>query len=187
MPICANLSARMVDCVVVALPSGPSMTMKLECICSQVYSFSAIIRGYTLINMSDASLSASHTPAGLASHFLRWYWMERPAEIVRLYLRYASAFGSMFSILFLLKTFAAPWKSIKDSYPKNKFSVEAILETLTLNVTARVIGMIVRTGAMCTGLIIQILLFVGFAAYALAWVLFPIFVFAGLFLLISLR
>lgn len=95
-------------------------------------------------------------------------------RICFLYARYASAFGAMFSIIFLLKTLVTPWKSIQDAYPSKGLNVSAILETLTLNLTARAIGMFVRIGAMLTGLILQIVLSIGFAIYLFLWITLPI-------------
>ena len=120
------------------------------------------------------------------SDFLRWSWVKRPAHIARVYTRYVSAFGSMFSLVFLIRTFAAPWKSIKDEYPRKGFNLNVILETLTLNITARVIGMVVRTGAMITGFIIQLFLFVGFAVYRLLWIFFPLLIVVGALLILRI-
>ncbi len=117
-------------------------------------------------------MTTTQTSIGLL--FARWYLVQRPGEIARAYTAYAAAFGSMFSIIFLLKTLFAPWKSIRDSYPTKGFDVTAILQTLTLNVTARTIGCIIRLAALVFGIMLQIALFAGFALYIFLWVFFPI-------------
>lgn len=105
--------------------------------------------------------------------FIRWYFVQRPGEIVRAYGAYAVAFGSMFSIIFLLKTLFAPWKSIRDAYPSKGFDLTAILQTLSLNITARAIGCVIRLGALLFGVVLQAALFAGFSLYILLWVIFP--------------
>lgn len=111
--------------------------------------------------------------------FLRWYLLERPREIAHTYIAYAAAFGSIFSVVFLLKTLFAPWKSIRDAYPDKGFDMTAILQTLTLNVTARAIGCIIRLGALFAGLVLQVALCAGFSLYILLWLIFPVLVLAG--------
>lgn len=128
--------------------------------------------------MKQTSAFGQTNILGILPMFLHWYFVERPLEIVRAYGNYAGAFSESFSFVYMLKTFFAPWKSIKDDYPKKGFNVEMILETLTLNVTARVIGMIFRLFAMLTGLVIQAALLVLFAAYLVAWIAYPMAVIA---------
>ncbi len=106
--------------------------------------------------------------------FVRWYLVQRPAEIVRTYLSYAVAFGLMFSFVFLLKTLFAPWKGIRDAYPSKGFNPTAMMETLTLNITARAIGCIIRIFAMLIGILLQIVLLAGFSLYFFVWIFSPV-------------
>lgn len=133
--------------------------------------------------MSDDTAEKPPSTSGIVLHFIRWYWIQRSVEILREYVRYASAFGSAFSIIYLLKTFIAPWKSIQDAYPKKGLNITAILETLTLNMTARVVGMVVRTGAMLAGLALQIVLFICFIVYIVLWMTLPLVIIAIAFTL----
>jgi hypothetical protein len=104
---------------------------------------------------------------------LVWHFRDHPIRIVHTYMEYALAFRESFSILFLLKTVFAPWKSIKDSYPQKGLNVQAIFETLFLNLTTRTIGAIIRLSAIIAGLVIQIALVAGFLLYLIWWMLFP--------------
>jgi hypothetical protein len=124
------------------------------------------------VRRSDVNMQPNNARIGRV--FLRWYFLQRPLAIARAYQDYAAAFGSMFSIVFLVKTLFAPWKSIRDAYPKKGFDVTAILQTLTLNVTARTIGCIIRLSALLFGLLLQGALFAGFSLYILLWVTFPV-------------
>lgn len=112
--------------------------------------------------------------------FLRWYFFERLAEIVKLYGAYAKAFYNVFSITFLLKTLVAPWKKISDNYPDKGLNVRGIVETLFLNLTTRGVGLIVRLGTILIGIIVQVCIASLFLAYFLAWLFFPVLAIAGL-------
>jgi hypothetical protein len=168
-------SARAVLCVVVPLPSGPSKTMKRPDIRSSVYRLPATIHRENRPMSPDAAVQ--HRPdtrtVRLFPAFSRWYWLEHPVTMARTYLRYAGAFRESFSIIFMLRTLFAPWKSIKDSYPTKGFNLQAILETLFLNITTRSIGAVIRLSAIISGLVIQIFLLGGFLAYLLLWMVFP--------------
>lgn len=110
--------------------------------------------------------------------FVRWYWVEHPPIIGKTYLQFADAFRESFSIIFMLKTLFSPWKSIKDSYPTKGFNLQAILETLFMNITTRAIGAFIRLCAIVAGLVIQILLLAGFLVYLVLWLIFPALVLA---------
>ncbi len=123
--------------------------------------------------------AASETVAVLPT-FIGWYYGDHLARIVRGYMSYARAFSESFSIFFLLKTLFEPWKSIKDDYPDKGFNMQAILETLFLNMTTRGIGAVIRLSAIITGLIIQLSLLAGFLLWLMVWVFFPLIVLVGI-------
>lgn len=122
------------------------------------------------------AIQAYRAPSG--ARFLMWYWSVHPRKILRMYASYAQAFGEMFSIIFLLKTLFAPWKSIRDAYPKKGFDISAILETWTLNVTARSIGCIIRIAAILVGIVLQVIVLAFFLSYLALWLAFPLLVVA---------
>ncbi len=122
------------------------------------------------------AIQAYRAPSG--ARFLMWYWSVHPRKVLRMYASYAQAFGEMFSIIFLLKTLFAPWKSIRDAYPTKGFDISAILETWTLNVTARSIGCIIRIVAIVVGVILQVIVLGFFVAYLTLWFAFPFLILA---------
>lgn len=103
-----------------------------------------------------------------------WYFFRHPKRIFGDYMEYAIAFRESFSILFLLKTLFAPWKSIKDVYPQKGFNLQAIAETFFVNFTTRGIGAVIRISAIIAGLFIQIGLLAGFLLYLIWWIAFPL-------------
>lgn len=130
--------------------------------------------------MPSSDLTQASPATATRLSFVRWYWVTHPAAILRSWMDYVKAIGALFSFVFLLKTLFAPWKSIRDAYPSKGLNVRAFFETLTLNVTARAIGFIFRVCAMIIGVTIQILVSVGFLAYLLVWILFPLVLLAAI-------
>lgn len=137
--------------------------------------------------MKQTIRASSDSTIGILPQFVRWYFFEKPTTIICSYGLYAHAFSEAFSFWYMIKTFFAPWKSIKDEYPSKGLNLEMIMQTLTLNVTARVIGMIFRSVAILTGIIIQIVLLLLFTVYLAAWVLYPVIVLMGIVFLLRYR
>ncbi len=111
---------------------------------------------------------------------LPWYFYEEPKRIVKAYLAYAGAFLEVISIPFLLWTLLSPWKSITDEYPTNKLNVGELLQSLTLNITSRVIGFLFRIVALAIGISIQLVLLAFFVAYFVLWLLYPAILVMGI-------
>lgn len=112
----------------------------------------------------------------LPAMFVRWYCVEMPKRILKAYWEYALSFWEMFAIMFMIKTLFAPWKNIMDPYPKKGFNLQVILETFTLNVTARTIGFLFRAVSIVTGVVVQILCLLISAAWLALWVTYPVLV-----------
>ena len=119
------------------------------------------------------------TTTSLIGLLLHWYIVDMPRNIVRSYARYAAAFAEVFAFIFLIRTLFSPWKNIVDAYPKKGFNLERIAETLTLNVTARVIGFVIRVFAMIAGILVQALCLAFFFAYLIFWITFPLIAVIG--------
>lgn len=110
--------------------------------------------------------------------FLHWYFVEEPQRIVRRIWEYLQAFMEIFSFVFLVRTLFSPWKAITDEYPQKGFNLEHILETLTLNVTSRVIGFIFRIVVFVFGVGVVAAFCIVSVLFFFAWILFPILPFA---------
>jgi len=115
-------------------------------------------------------------PRLLVGSMLPWYFYEQPMRILRTYAAYAKAFLEILSIKHLLMTLFSPWKSITDENDKPGFNLEQWAQSVTLNLTTRVIGLVIRSIALMFSAAIQIILFVGFFLYLGLWFLYPILV-----------
>lgn len=112
-------------------------------------------------------------PGLFLGSFLPWYFFEEPRRIIGNYFAYAAAFLEIISIPFLLRTLVSPWKSITDEYKVKGFNFSELAQSLTLNVTSRVIGFLFRSITLVIGLTAQILLLLFFLAYFIAWIIYP--------------
>ncbi len=115
-----------------------------------------------------------------------WYFVGRPLLIVHSYKNYAAVFAESFSFVFLFRTLFAPWKNITDAYPKRGFDLNLMLQAMMFNIITRAIGCVVRLGAILCGVVVQVLLFAGFAGYLVVWLLFPFFLPLGILTLLGL-
>jgi len=123
-------------------------------------------------------------PTLMLTEFLPWYFVHRPAEIVRAYGAYAKACAEIFSIFFLMKTLVAPWKSIAEQYPDNWMQLGKILQVFTLNCTARSVGAVVRTVMIAIGILVQGILLLGYMAYLAFWITIPLLAVLGIELVV---
>ncbi|MBI3335954.1 hypothetical protein HYZ98_00085 [Candidatus Peregrinibacteria bacterium] len=105
--------------------------------------------------------------------FVSWYIGEKPVRIFQRYWDYTTAFAEIFSFIFLLKTLFAPWKNITDVKKKSGFDLSQWGQRVVLNITSRVVGMIVRMIALITGVVIEVLLLAGFVFLSVAWFAYP--------------
>jgi len=91
-----------------------------------------------------------------------------------------------FSVPLLLQTFFAPWRKISWDYEKG-FDIGVYLFTFSSNLISRILGAIVRSFLIATGLAVQlVLLFLGGLLF-LFWLVLPAMIAAafiyGIFLL----
>lgn len=119
-------------------------------------------------------------PGLFLGSFLPWYFYEEPKHIIKTYIAYAAAFLEIISIPFLLRTLVSPWKSITDEYEVKGFNFSELAQSLTLNVTSRVIGLLFRSITLIIGTVAQLVLLAFFLAYFVLWILYPGLLVAGI-------
>ncbi len=123
--------------------------------------------------------------AAIAIRLPHWYFVEEPVRIIKNYIAYLTAFNEIISIPFLIMTLFSPWKNITDKYPKNLMAFGQIMQTLTLNITARVIGFIFRIVTIAFGLVAQIILLQFYIVYFLTWITFPLLFIQGVIFILA--
>lgn len=119
------------------------------------------------------------------NEFLPWYIVYHPIHIVKTYIGFSKVAFEYFSFVFLLKTLFKPWKSISDAYPENMLNIVVVFQVLTMNLTARGVGFVVRILTIITGILAQIALLAFFVLYLVLWFLYPISVLVSVPYLVS--
>ncbi len=112
-----------------------------------------------------------HYAGALQGIYFKW------KEILRFNLDY-------FSIPFLVKTIFAPWRRYKFSFGKG-FNIGKVAEVVVFNTFSRLVGAVVRTMVIITGLITHFLILFFGIFITLCWLLLPLIILFGL--LISLQ
>ena len=105
--------------------------------------------------------------------FPAWYFMQKPLSIAVFYAGYASAVAEIFSLMFLLRTLFAPWKSIVEEYP-TRLDLAKMFAAITLNITSRVIGAVIRIVAIVVGVVMQVLLLACVCCLLALWFSLPV-------------
>lgn len=106
--------------------------------------------------------------------FAKWYFFEKPIEIVQAYSQYASALFDIVPFGYLLRTLLSPWKNIVDRTPRRGLNISLIFEAFCLSLLARGVGLTVRIITIAAGIVLHILL-LGFSViYLMAWLFWPL-------------
>jgi hypothetical protein len=101
--------------------------------------------------------------------FLGWYFVREPKRIVVGYARYAWALLDIIPFWFLIKTLLSPWKNILDRTVTRGFSLQRLLERMSLSFLARGSGCVIRIVTIIIGIALHIILLVLTAAYLFLW------------------
>lgn len=104
---------------------------------------------------------------------LAWHFYDTPKEILKGWGNFLSFSLNYFSIPTLIVTFLAPWRRYGEAYGKT-FDLKKNLEALIFNSMSRIIGAILRTGLIITGLLFGLLVFIIGLLIFILWILTPV-------------
>jgi hypothetical protein len=105
--------------------------------------------------------------------YLEWQFFDVPIEILKGWRNFLKFNLHYFSIIPLLKTLFSPWKRYTWSRERG-FSFSDFLEVLFSNLITRIIGAIMRSFLIITGLLAEIIIiFIGIFVF-LGWLILPI-------------
>ena len=105
-------------------------------------------------------------------HVVPWWYRRVPKELAKQQQLLLSTVVDYFSFGILLKTLFQPWK--RDVISTEGISLQKQVEVLEMNTISRLIGAVVRAGAMFAGGIILIALLTLFALLWVSWVVAPV-------------
>jgi ATP-dependent Clp protease ATP-binding subunit ClpC len=107
------------------------------------------------------------------AQFIHWYFLKHPQRILARTWEYIVTFAEIFSFVFLLRTLLSPWRDLIEKYPNVGLDLGQISQAFVLNMTSRIIGMIIRLSSIIIGLIIELMIGVGGVLYFVLWYMYP--------------
>ena len=114
------------------------------------------------------------------SLWLLWQFYEMPKFLLQAWNNYFMFAANYFSVPQLLKTFFAPWRRYNWRYPKG-FDVVEFFNTLVSNIFSRILGAIMRTVLIITGILLQVFVAIAGLVVFIIWLLVPVIAIGGLF------
>jgi hypothetical protein len=104
-------------------------------------------------------------------HVVPWWYSQVPKELAKQQRLLLSTVIDYFSFGILLKTLFQPWK--RDVISTEGISLQKQFEVFEMNTISRLIGAVVRSGAMFVGGLMLLALFTLFALLWVSWVVAP--------------
>ena len=121
-------------------------------------------------------------------NFFSWYYTDAPRSTFRNGIRRTIGFLNYFSVLLLFATLFSPWHRIVESYGRG-FDPRVFFSTLAGNIISRILGAIVRSFVIITGLAITLLAALFGLLLTALWVVLPLLIpvlfVGGLFMIIG--
>lgn len=112
--------------------------------------------------------------------FIKWYFLEHPKFILRVWMNFLKFNMDFFSIPLLLKTFFSYWHGYRWVYQERGIDIWKFLEVKISNLISRVLGALIRSVVIIFGLIFEFVIFFVGAGILLFWILAPIICFVML-------
>ena len=103
---------------------------------------------------------------------LIWQFFDVPKAILKAWQNFLLFNLNYFSVPTLLKTFVSPWRRYRYSYGK-VFEIWKNFEVFVFNMMSRIIGAILRTIFIITGLLLEILIILIGITIFLGWLVLP--------------
>ncbi len=109
----------------------------------------------------------------LVTHYTHWHYAEAPAGLFHVWLNFMRYTEQLFSIRLHAHTLFSPWHRIVDE-PAKKYDLEEYALSFVVNVMSRVIGFLLRTVLIITGLFVMALLGIAIIPTLLIWYAAPV-------------
>lgn len=116
----------------------------------------------------------------ILSQYLTWYFFDVPKEILKGWKNFLVFNLNYFSFFLLLKTFFSHWRQYKWSYGRG-FDISRYAEAFFSNLISRILGAVMRSFLILTGIITEIFIFLIGGILFLGWIFLPVFIVFGLY------
>lgn len=110
--------------------------------------------------------------------FIKWYFIEHPRFLLRVWLNLLKFNIEFFSIPFLLKTFFSYFHGYKWVYEGRGIDIWKFFEVKMSNIISRTMGALIRSFIIIFGLIVEFIIFLGGAGILFFWIFGIFFCFA---------
>ena len=110
--------------------------------------------------------------------YLKWHYLDATRDILRGWGNILWFILNYFSVSLLLRTLFSPWRGIQWGKRKGFYPGD-MLFTLMSNLTSRILGAIVRSFLIMTGLLGETVFFVLGAFLLMFWLFLPFLIFIG--------
>lgn len=107
--------------------------------------------------------------------YIKWHYSEAFRDLFHNWKHFLVFVSHLFSLKLLVKTWFSPFGRLNEDYKKT-FSLEDFMETLVVNVVMRLVGAVMRTFVIISGLVTLTAVFaLGLLSFVL-WALAPLVV-----------
>ena len=113
-------------------------------------------------------------------HYTLWHYTRAFTEILHVWSNLFWFVVNFFSLSQLARSFFSPWKRITESRGKT-FSFEDLAGFIIINLISRIIGMMLRTAIILSGVATLLLLTIGIIAVYIFWITAPLLIIASLY------
>lgn len=117
----------------------------------------------------------------IISLWASWFYIKMPKKIIAGWRNFLLFVLYYFSIKLLLRTLFSPWRKYTEGYPRG-IDIKKYLETFIFNMASRIIGAIMRSFLIISGIIAEFIVFVSGGLVLLGWILSPALLIVGLLL-----
>jgi len=107
--------------------------------------------------------------------YIKWHYGKSLLSLTKVWRNFLYFILDFFSMKLLFRNFFDPWKRMADNYPKN-FNLKKYLYVLITNIIVRVVGIMMRTILIITGLSCYILLILFYPIVLSIWLVLPFIV-----------
>jgi hypothetical protein len=113
-------------------------------------------------------------------HYILWHYTRAFSEILHVWTNFFWFTINFFSLPQLAKSFFSPWKRMTEERGET-FSFENLASFVIINLISRIIGMILRTIIILTGIITLLLLSIGIVVTYALWITAPLLIISSLY------
>ncbi len=105
--------------------------------------------------------------------YLKWHYSEAFGDLYRNWKSFLAFALHLFSMKLLFRTWLSPLGRLNEGYKKS-FDLEDFMETFVVNTMMRLVGFLLRTFVIVTGVLVFVLVFfLGLASFVL-WAVAPL-------------